>query len=142
QFWPEGDTIAEGLRKAAVGMKAARKEMDSMVDDLPPLRGSLAESRKILDKTREALGKALEQQDKVERLLKDAPSHAARLAEELPRLGRDLARILRDTGRMKEVAQSLRQAQKGIELAVSQWPELRVTLQQSATLLRTTRNQL
>jgi hypothetical protein len=141
-FWPEGGKIAEGMRKAAAGAKAANQEMTGLADDLPKLRTSIDDSRKIIDKTREALATALKQQDQLEPLLKDMPVQAARLAEELPRLGNDLARILRDTQRLKDVAAALRQAQKGIEMAVSRWPELRQTLIRSADLLKMTRTQL
>jgi ABC-type transporter Mla subunit MlaD len=142
QFWPEGDRIAEGMRKAAAGVNAAEKEVDGLAEDLPKLRASLNESHKVVDKTREALALALKQQDKVEPLLKDIPRHAARLADELPQLGSDFARMLRDTRRLREVAEALRQAQKGIDAAVTRWPELRKTLARSATLLKTTRDQL
>jgi chromosome segregation ATPase len=142
QFWPEGDKIAAGMRKAAAGVTAADKEMEEMAADLPKLRASLTESAKVVDRLREALGVALAQQDKLEPVLKDAPAQAARLAEELPQLGSDLARILRDTSRLKEVAAGLRQAQKGIDTAVARWPEVRVTLGRMATLLNATRSQL
>jgi chromosome segregation ATPase len=142
QFWPEGEEIAEGMRKAAAGVSAGNKELEDMAADLPKFRASLAESSKMVEKLQEALGLALEQQDKVEPLLKDVPAHAARLVEELPKLGGDLSRILRDTGRLKEVAAALRQAQKGIEAAVARWPELRLTLTRLAALLTATRDQL
>jgi ABC-type transporter Mla subunit MlaD len=142
KFWPEGDKIAEGMRKAAAGARAADEEMGSLEADLPGLRASLEESRKVADRTREALGVALKQQDKVEALLKDLPQQTARLADELPKLGGGLARILRDTERLKDVAAVLRQAQRGMDLAVARWPELRRSLSQSATLLRGMRRQL
>jgi len=135
-FWPEGERIADGMRKAAKGAGAAKKEMARMQDDLPRLKESLDESRKIVEKTREALDHALKQQEKVEPLLKDIPEHAARLAEELPQLGTDLAKILRDTKRLREVAAMLRETQKSIDTAVSQWPEMRKNLGRSADLLR------
>jgi len=142
QFWPEGEKIATGMRKAAAGATAAGKEMDSLTKELPQLRNSLDESRKVVLKTREALGLALAQQDKLEPLLKDAPQHAAKLAEDLPKIGQDLARVLRDTQQMKKVAAALRQAHQGIENTVTRWPELRKALANSAVLLRTTRDQL
>jgi hypothetical protein len=70
------------------------------------------------------------------------PEHATRLAESLPKLGADLSRILRDTEKLKDVAASLRQAQKGIDSALVRWPELRTTLARSATLLKATQQQL
>jgi hypothetical protein len=141
-FWPEGRKIADGMRKAATGVTAAGQELDNLAGDLPKLRASLGESSKVVDRTREALAVALKQQDKVERLLKDVPTHAANLVEELPKLGGDLSRILRDTRRLKEVAAALRQAQKGIDTAVARWPELRVTLTRFATTLKVTHDQL
>ena len=67
---------------------------------------------------------------------------SARLAESLPKLGTDLARILRDTEKLKDVAGSLRQAQKGIDSSLARWPELRTTLSRSATLLKATQQQM
>jgi DNA repair exonuclease SbcCD ATPase subunit len=142
KFWPEGDKIAEGMRKAAEGVQAAGEELDGLTGDLPKLQASLEESRKIADKTREALATALKQQDKVETLLKDIPEHTARFGEQLPQLTRELTKILRETRRLKEVAALLRQAQKGIEMAVARWPDLRKTLGRSAVLLRETQRQL
>src|SRR5262249_5412258 len=81
-------------------------------------------------------------QDKLEPLLKEIPSHANRLAEELPKLGSDLARVLRDTRRLSEVAGAIRQAQKGIDTAVARWPELRTALAKLAVVLKAARNQL
>jgi hypothetical protein len=142
QFWPEGGRIAEGMRKAARGTTAAGKELDALAADLPRIQESLDESRKVVRKTREAIGVALKQQEKVEPLLKDIPTHAARLAEELPQLGAGLSKTLRETARLKELAGVLRQAQKGIEGAVEHWPELRKNLGRSAELLRLTQRQL
>jgi methyl-accepting chemotaxis protein len=142
QFWPEGDKIAEGMRKAAKGASAAGEELEQLTMDLPKLRQSLEESRKMAARTREALGGALKQQDQLEALMKNVPEHAARLAEELPRLGASLAKVLRDTARLKEVAALLRQTQKSIDTAVSRWPELRKNLGRSAVLLRATQGQL
>jgi methyl-accepting chemotaxis protein len=142
QFWPEGEKIAEGMRKAAKGSTAAGEELEQLTRDLPKLRDALSESRKVATSTRDVLGNALKQQEKVEALLKNVPEHAANLAEQLPRLASALARILRDTGRMKEIATLLRQTQKGIDTVVTRWPELRKDLARSAVLLRTTRDQL
>jgi uncharacterized phage infection (PIP) family protein YhgE len=141
-FWPEGGRIAGDLRKAAEGVSAAGTEMDGLASELPKLRESLEESRKVADRSRAALAAALKQQDKVEPLLKKVPEQAAVLAEELPKLGADLARVLRDTEKLKDLAGSLRQAQKGLDGAVKRWPELRKTLTRSATLLRAAQQQL
>src|SRR5262249_13407248 len=92
--------------------------------------------------TREAMALALKQRDKVEPLLKEVPEQAARLADELPNLAADLSRILRETDRLKDLAASLRQAQKGIDNAVKRWPELGETLGKSAALLKATQTQL
>ena len=96
KFWPEGEKIADGMRKAADGAKAADTEMAALEADLPRLRAALDESRKMTDRTRVALAVALKQQDQLEVLLKNIPEHIARLAEELPKLTADLSRILRE----------------------------------------------
>jgi DNA repair exonuclease SbcCD ATPase subunit len=141
-FWPEGDKIAEGMRKAAKGATAASEELTLLSKDLPKLRQSLEESRKAAGTTREALATALKQQDKVEALLKNVPEHAARLADELPQLASSLSKILRDTSRLKEVGALLRQTQKGVDTAMGRWPELRKNLGRSSVLLRNTQDQL
>ena len=141
-FWPDGKKIADGMRRAARGASAAGREIDSLGEDLPKLRDSINESRKVAETTRDALGNALAQQDKVEALLKDVPAHAALLADELPRLGSDLSKVLRETKHLKEVAGYLREGQKGVEAAVARWPQLRKTLSQSARLLRTAQQQM
>jgi uncharacterized phage infection (PIP) family protein YhgE len=142
KFWPEGATIAEGMRKAAEGAKAGESEMSALEADLPKLRTSLEESRKMVNRTREALAVALKQQDKLEVLLRDVPEHTARLAESLPKLTGDLSRILRQTDRLKEVAASLRQAQKGLNAAAARWPGIKSDLSKAAVLLRSTQTQL
>src|SRR5205814_2103625 len=91
-FWPEGRKIADGMRKASKGAASAGDELDSLGGDLPKLRDSLDESRKVAEATRAALGLALDHQDAVEALLKDVPQQAARLADELPRLGSELSK--------------------------------------------------
>jgi methyl-accepting chemotaxis protein len=141
-FWPQGSQIADGMRMAAKGATAANEELQQLAKDLPKLRQALQESRKAAGTTREALATALQQQDKVEGLLKNVPEYAARLTEQLPQLADSLAKILRDTSRLKEVGKLLRQTQTGIDSAVARWPQLRKNLAQSSTLLRNTRNQL
>lgn len=141
-FWPEGEEIADGMRKAAAGANAAGKQMDSMAGDLPEIRAALSESSAVVDKVREGLGLALQNQKKVEPLLKEIPTHAARLAEALPKLGSDMARILRDTQRMKEAAAALRQAQQGLDRALARWPELRKTFARFASILTAAHDQL
>lgn len=141
-FWPEGDKIATGMRKAAKGASAASEELQELSRDLPKLRQSLEESRKAAGATRAALAAALKQQDKIEALLKSVPEHAARLSEQLPRLTASLSKILRDTSRLKEVGKLLRQTQKSIETAMRRWPELRKNLGRSAVLLRDTQARL
>jgi uncharacterized phage infection (PIP) family protein YhgE len=142
QFWPDGDKIAEGMRKAAAGAIAAGKQLDDMAEELPHIRASLGESSKVIGQVRKTLATALTHQEKVEPLLKEIPAHASRLAEELPKLGGDLSRMLRDTQRLKDVASALRQAQTGIDKAVGRWPEVRTTIARLATALRAARNQL
>ncbi len=138
-FWPDGKKIADGLRRASRGASEANAELDSLGVDLPKLHESLNESRKVAEATRDALGPALRQQDQAEGLLKDAPEHAARLADELPKLSADLSKVLRDTKRLQEASDLLRKAQKGLATATVRWPALRKTLTDSARLLRAPR---
>jgi uncharacterized phage infection (PIP) family protein YhgE len=141
-LWPEARETAEGMRKAAKGVTAANKELAKIYKELPRLRASLAASRKLVGTTRQALNMALKQQEKLEPLLKSVPLSAARMAEQLPRIGDDLAKVLRETAKLKELAALLRRAQKGVETASANWPELRKNLGRSAVLLRATRKQL
>jgi flagellar biosynthesis chaperone FliJ len=60
----------------------------------------------------------------------------------LPRLASALSKVLRDTSRLKDVGKMLRQTQKGVELAIDRWPELRKNLGRSSVLLRNTQTQL
>src|SRR5260370_40007366 len=107
------------MRKAAAGATAAGKQMDGMAADLPEIGAALRESSAMVAKVREGLGLALQNQNKVEPLLKEIPTHAARLADALPKLGSDLARVLRDAQRMKEAATALRQVQQGLDRALA-----------------------
>jgi hypothetical protein len=142
QFWPEGDKIGAGMRKAAAGVTAANQEVQGLAKALPDVREALEASRRVVEAARATLAEALRHRDKVEPLLKAMPEHAARLAEELPRLGADLARVLRDTQKFKEVAAALRQAQRGVGEVVERWPELRKTMVASSRLLRAVHEQL
>jgi uncharacterized phage infection (PIP) family protein YhgE len=141
-FWPEGKTIAEGMRKGAKGCQAAGKEMDGLKKELPRLRESLEQSRQVVSATRQALQSALASQEKLEPLLKSLPRNLARLAGELPALTVELAKVLRETVRLKEIAAALRQAEKSMDVASKNWPQMRDSLSKSAVLLRATRKQL
>jgi DNA repair exonuclease SbcCD ATPase subunit len=141
-FWPNGGKVAAGLRKATEGVRAAGKELDGIGKDLPQVRTSLEESRKVITQTRTALGQALKQQDKLEPLLRDVPTRTAKLAEDLPKLGQEFAKLLRETKRLSEVAASLRQAQKGIDATVARWPDLRRGLTRTSELLSASGEQL
>jgi len=142
QFWPNGDKIADGLRKANEGVKSAREELENIGKDLPALRKALEESRKVVAQTRSSLGQALKQRDKLEPLLKDIPLRTAQLAEDLPKLGKELAKLLRETKHLKEVSTALRQAQKGIDTTVARWPDLRTNLKRTSELLKLSSQQL
>jgi chromosome segregation ATPase len=142
KFWPKGDDIAWGMRKAAGGVHGASKEMDRLSAELPKMRETLDESRKVADRARAAMATALKQRDQIEPLLKQVPEQAAMLAEQLPKLGADLVQVLRETDRLRMVAASLRDARKNIDAAVENLPETRAMLARSATLLKATQQQL
>ena len=141
-LWPEAKTAADGLRQAAKGCQAAGQELEAFNKELPKLRDSMTQSRTVVSATRQAMTKALAQQEQIEPVLKRLPSNLARLADDLPELTGDLAKVLRETSKLKEVATALRTAEKGVEAAVSRWPELKTSLGKSAELLRATRKQL
>jgi hypothetical protein len=50
--------------------------------------------------------------------------------------------MLRDTKNLKQVATAMRQAQKGMDTAITRWPEMRTTLSRLAVVLKATREQL
>lgn len=141
-FWPNGDKVAEGLRKATEGVRAAQKELDGIAKEMPTIRVALDESRKVVAQTRTTLGKTLAQQDKLDPLLRDIPTRTARLAESVPKITGDLAKVLRETKHLRDVSASLKQANLGLTAAVAQWPELRKSLKQTAKVLRTSAEQL
>src|SRR5262249_49816013 len=88
------------------------------------------------------ISQALQQQDKLEPLLRDVPERTAKLMEDLTRLGQDLARLLRETKHLRELALSLRQAQKGIDTASARWPDVRDSLKKTSELLKLSSAQL
>ncbi|MFO0842728.1 MAG: hypothetical protein U0797_10085 [Gemmataceae bacterium] len=141
-FWPDAKTVADGMRKAAKGAGAAGREMEAFNKELPRFQASVVQSRKVVTALRESLARAVANEEKVEPVLLRLPRHLARLADDLPRLTAELARVLRDTEKLKEIAAAMRQAEKGIDAAVTRWPEMRSSLARSADLLRQTRKQL
>src|SRR5262245_53897039 len=141
-FWPEGEKIADGMRKGAKALKAAGKELDAQAASLPQLQKSLEESRKAVKQTRDALGRAIKDQDKLEAVLKTMPQNTARLAAELPALTADLTRVLREAERLKDVSASLRQTQKGMAAALEKLPKARQGMRDSAVRLRAFQKQL
>lgn len=141
-FWPDAKTTADGMRKAAKGCQAAVKEMEAFNKELPRFRASLEQSQKVVSGTRKALAEAVRREQQLEPVLERLPRNLAKLADELPQLTGELATILRETAKLKDVAVTLREAEKGIELASKRWPELKASLSKSADLLRATRKQL
>jgi len=135
------EDVAARLRRAAEAARAARRELARMADDLPRLRAALADSRRIVDRTRDVLGNVT-QDGKNSPLLKDLPAHLSGLAEELPRLSANLARVLNDTKSLRDLAAALRRAEVGFDVAVARWPDLKRLLGRSADLLRSARGQL
>lgn len=141
-FWPDGDKIAEGLRKATTGVQSAQKELDDVARDLPSIRKSLEESRKVVALTRAAIGQTLKQQDKLELLLRDIPNKTAKMADDLPKLAREMAKLLRQTKQLREISEGMRLAQKGFDATVARWPDLRKSMKQTSQLLRASAHQL
>jgi hypothetical protein len=141
-FWPGAAKAGADLRKVSSGVVAMGQEIETLSAELPRIQEGVAESRRVVGATRQALAATLKRQGEVELLLRQMPEQAARLGDELPRLTGTLAGALRDAGRLEQVATALRQSRKGIDSAVASWPEVRKGLSGSAVLLRATRDQL
>ena len=141
-FWPRGAEVGADLRKVGVGVAAMGKEVEALSRELPRVQAAVAESRKALGATRKSLAAALTHQTEVDRLLKEMPDQADRLAGALPALTAGLAKALRNTGRLSDVAASLRKARRGLDAAGPLLPELGKGLAGSASLLRAARDQL
>jgi uncharacterized phage infection (PIP) family protein YhgE len=141
-FWPEGRKIAAGMRMGAKAIKAAGKELDAQSANLPNLQKALEESRKAVSRTRDTLGKALKDQDKLETVLKTIPENTARLAQELPLLTSDVVRVLRETERLKDVAASIRETRTKMAEAVARLPRARKGLYESAARIRRLKERL
>ncbi len=141
-FWPDGDKVAEGLRKATKGVQAANKQFTTLEKNLPDLEKALAASRKSVGQTRDTLGAALKQQSETEQLLKTVPAQTAALAEALPKIGRALATMLRETKKLRDLAKGLQAVQKTLDDTLKTWPEVAKGLKQSAVVLDRAREQL
>jgi DNA repair exonuclease SbcCD ATPase subunit len=138
----EDADMAPRMRRAAEAARAARRELGRMADDLPRLRAALGDSRRVIERTRDVLGNALNEDGNNAPLLKELPSHLSGLAEELPRLSANLSRVLSDTRSLRELASALRRAEKGVDVAIARWPDLKRLLGRTADLLRSARRQL
>src|SRR5262245_1030629 len=141
-FWPDGDKVADGLRKATKGVQAANKELDAMSKNLPEVQKALTDSRKSVAATRESLGKAIRHQDETEKLLKTVPEQTAILAEALPKMGKTLAQMLRETQKLRELATGLRAVRKTLDDTLTVWPDVAKGLKKSAAVLDQARVQL
>jgi uncharacterized phage infection (PIP) family protein YhgE len=141
-FWPEGEKVADGLKKATKGVKAANQQLDVMAKSLPELEKALNESRKSVTLTRESLGTALKNQAETEKLLKTVPDQTATLAEALPKMGKTLTQALRETKKLRELAAGLKAMQKSLDDTLKGWPEVAQGLKKSAKVLSQAKLQL
>jgi uncharacterized phage infection (PIP) family protein YhgE len=134
-FWPDGEKVSDGLRKATKGVQAANQELELMGKSLPDLQKALADSRKSVAQTRESLGKAIKHQEETEKLLKSVPEQTAVLAEALPKMGKTLARMLRETQKLRQLASGLKAVRKTLDDTLKAWPEVAAGLKKSAKVL-------
>jgi ABC-type transporter Mla subunit MlaD len=141
-FWPDGEKVADGLRKATKGVQAANKELEAMGKSLPEVQKALADSRKSVATTRESLGKAIRHQEETEKLLKRVPEQTAALAEALPRMGKALAQMLRETKKLRDLATGLRAVRNTLDNTLVVWPDVASGLKKSAGVLDQARVQL
>jgi hypothetical protein len=141
-IWPQGQAAAQALRRGAHLLSLGNRYARSLTEAAPAYGDALKEMRKFVFQLRQVMRLAANQREEWAPLLRNLPENAARLAEDLPRLGGGLSRVLRDTVRLKEVADVLRQAQRGIDDMVENWPVLQKKMGRSVVVLRVTRNQL
>lgn len=141
-FWAAGGEIAENLRRSSRGVLAANTELSKLEQTLPKLRDSAEAARGVLAKTREAMGRALEDQGKLEALLRDLPERAAALSERLPAVAGDMAKLLRQASALGPIAATLRKSAASVEKMAGNWPEVRERVRQSGRVLRVSQEQL
>jgi len=135
-FWPEGEKIAEGMRKGAKAMREANKEFEAQAANLPLVQKSLDDSKKTVKTLRDMLGNAVKNQDKLDPVLKSLPEKTAQLAKALPMLLADFQKVLKETEKLKEISKGLQQAEGLLASAERSWPGARDGLLKSAGQLR------
>jgi chromosome segregation ATPase len=135
------ESLADSIQPNQVGdLGDGLGEAAAFLERIVPASSKAAEE---LEKAADALrADTVKHQEKAATLPKDIRVKTARPAEELPALSKDVAQLLRGTEKLKEVAQTLRQAQKSAQAARERWPEPQKALVRSAALLRATRKQL
>ncbi len=141
-LWPEGKTLAEGLFQAGDMIKSVQQSLGWLAERTESYQVFLTELRSGVRQASRLLQETLHRQEEMSPLFRDLPEHAARFAEDLPRIGRELVRVLRDAGRLKEVAEVLRQTKAGIDHALEGWPDIQKRLRQQAQVLRACRERV
>jgi hypothetical protein len=100
-------------------------------------------ARKEIKKPSSAVYKANSDQLKMQDVMASPASPSGTASPMKPRKGNiDLGHVLPEADRLKEVADSLRQAQTGLEMIQARWPDLRTRLKQLAGVLQATKGQL
>lgn len=141
-LWPEGKSVAHGMVQAGDMMRLIQGYLGWMADRTESYQTFLKEMRSALQQTSRVVDAARIRHAEMGPLFRDLPAHAARFAEELPRIGKELVRVLRDASRLKEVAVVLRQASMSLVRMLEAWPDMQKRLGQSAGVLRAVRKQL
>ena len=102
-FWPEGERVADGMRKGAKALKAAGTELDSQLVDLPKLQKAYGDSRKELLATTTDLVKVLREAERlkdVAKALRSKQQNIEKAAKTWPALRKNL---LESAGRVREL---------------------------------------
>jgi chromosome segregation ATPase len=141
-LWPEGKDLAHSLVQASDMVGLCQRYLAWLAERTESYQAFLKEMRTGIGQASHFLETALGQYAEMGPLFRDLPAHAARFAEELPRIGKELVRVLRDATRLKDVAVVLRQAKKSLDSVLASWPDMKKQLGQSVVMLRTVRNQL
>jgi hypothetical protein len=136
-FWPNGERIADGLRRATTGTRAAREELAIASREIPAVRDAIDSSRQTIQRTRQTLGAALKYRKEVESLLNEIPDRTGQYTENFSKLAEQFADSLRQLQALKKFTDGLRQVASTIEKHADDWSQTHSTIQGTAKILHT-----
>jgi chromosome segregation ATPase len=135
-LWPEGKALVASLRATSDGSAALRKQLAALNRDLPRLRTSVQDARRVVDRASAALAGAAAREERLQALLMTPPDQVARLLDQAAALQDDLAAALRGAKQLRSVAAALRDMRQRVGEAAVRAPKVRDGLLNLADLLR------